>query len=67
VHLTLIKKVKREVYVTPKIKNYATSVVCKNSLTKSNSISNSTLVISKCNDVIPNKFKAIKFILSKSK
>ena len=54
---------KREVLVTPEVKDYATSVVCKNSLTDFRSESNPTLVISKCSDVIPCKFKAVKFTI----
>ena len=53
----------REVLVTPDIKNYATPVDCKNSLTDFSSVSNPTLVVSKCSDVIPCKFKAVKFTI----
>src|SRR6266540_4580259 len=60
VHSTLVVK-KREVLVTPEVKDYATPVVCKNSLT--NVSSNPTLVVSKCSDVIPCKFKAVKFMI----
>jgi len=51
----------REVLVTPDVKEYATPVVCKNSLT--NFSRNSTFVVSKCSDVIPCKFKAVKFTI----
>src|SRR6266542_1174594 len=51
----------REVLVTPEVRDYATPVVCKNSLT--NFSSNPTLVVSKCSDVIPYKFKAVKFTI----
>ena len=63
VHLTLISEVKCEMHITPKIKDYTTPVVCKNSLTDLSSISNPILVVSKCNDIIPSKFKAVKFTL----
>ena len=53
----------REVLVTPEVRDYATPVVCKNSLTDFNSESNLILVVSKCSDVIPCKFKAIKFTI----
>ena len=60
VHSTLEVR-KREVFVTPEVRDYATPVVCKNSLT--NFSSNPTLVVSKCSDVIPCKFKAVKFTI----
>src|SRR6266508_3425278 len=60
VHSTL-KVTKREVLVTPEVRDYATPVVCKNSLTDFSS--NQTFVVSKCNDVIPCKFKAVKFTI----
>ena len=60
VHSPLVVE-QREVLVTPEVKDYVTPVVCKNSLT--NFSSNSTLVISKCSDVIPSKFKAVKFTI----
>ena len=60
VHSTLVEQ--REVLVTPDVSNYATPVVCKNSLTNFSS-GNSTLVVSKCSDVIPCKFKAVKFTI----
>ena len=50
----------REVLVTPK--DYTTPVVCKNSLTDFSN-SNPTLVVAKCSDVIPCKFKAVKFTI----
>ncbi len=54
---------KREVFVTPEDSDYATPVICKNSLTDFRSESNLTLVVSKCSDVIPCKFKAVKFTI----
>ena len=54
---------KREVLVTSEVKDYATPVVCKNSLTNLSSESNPTLVVSKCSDVISCKFKAVKFMI----
>ena len=62
VHSTLIVS-KREVLITPEVRDYATPVVCKNSLTDFSSVSNLTLVVSKCSDVIPCKFKAVKFTI----
>ena len=62
VHSTLEVR-QREVLITPEDKDYATPVVCKNSLTDFSSESNPTLVVSKCSDVILNKFKAIKFMI----
>ncbi len=61
VHSSLEVSEKREVLVTPEVKDYATPVVCKNSLT--NLSSNPTLVVSKCSDVIPRKFKTVKFTI----
>ncbi len=58
-HSTLISRI-CEVHVTLKVKDYTIPVVCKNSLTDCSSISNPILIVS---DVIPNKFKAVKFIL----
>ncbi len=52
---------KWEVLVTPEVRDYATPVVCKNSLTDFSS--NPTLVVNKCSDVIPCKFKAVKFTI----
>ncbi len=54
---------KWEVLVTPKVRDYATLIVYKNSLTDFSSVSNPTLVVSKCSDVIPYKFKAVKFTI----
>ncbi len=62
VHSTLISR-KHEVHITFEDKEYVTPEVCKSSLTKSSSVSNSILIISKCNIVILSKFKAVKFIL----
>ena len=53
----------REVLVTPEVRDYATLVVCKNSLTDLSSKSKPTLVVSKCSDVIPCKFKTVKFTI----
>ena len=61
-HSTFVVR-KREVLVTPEVRNYATLVVCKNSLTDFSKVSNPTLVVSKCSDVIPCKFKAVKFTI----
>ncbi len=54
---------KYEVHITPEVKDYATPVVCKNSLTDFSSVSNLILIVSKCSDVIPCKFKVVKFML----
>ncbi len=54
---------KYEMHITSEVRDYTTPVVCKNSLTDFSSISNPTLVISKYSDVIPCKFKAVKFTL----
>ena len=62
VHSTLEVR-QREVLVTPEVRDYATPVVCENSLTNLSSESKSTLVVSKCSDVIPCKFKAVKFTI----
>ena len=51
----------REVLVTLEVRDYATPVVHKNSLTDFSSVSNPTLVVSKCSNVIPCKFKVVKF------
>ncbi len=61
VHSTLVED-QREVLVTPKVRDYATPVVCKDSLTNFSS-SKRTLEVSKCSDVIPCKFKAVKFTI----
>jgi len=63
IHSILIRKVKCEVHVIPEVKNYTTPIVCKNSLTDFSNVSNPTLVISKCSNIIPYKFKAVKFTL----
>jgi len=62
VHLTLVVR-KHEVHVTSEVKDYAILVVYKNSLTDFSSVSNLILVINKCSNVIPYKFKAVKFTL----
>ena len=54
---------KREVLVTSKVRDYTTPVVCKNSLTNFSSKSNPTLIVSKSSDIIPCKFKAVKFTI----
>ena len=61
-YLTLVNK-KRDVHVTSENKEYIIPVVCKSKLIKSSSISSSILVVSKYSNVIPNKFKVIKFML----
>ncbi len=53
VHSTLVVE-QREVLVTPEVRDYATPVVCS---------SNPTLVVSKCSDIIPCKFKVVKFTI----
>ncbi len=63
VYSTFVSEVQREVYVTSEIKDYATSVIYKNSLTDFSSISNPTLIVSKCSNIISSKFKAVKFTL----
>ena len=57
-----IRVSKCEVHVTSEVKKYVISVVYKNKLTKSNSVSKLTLVVISCNKDIPNKFKTVKFI-----
>src|SRR6266508_6819895 len=54
---------KREVLITLEVKDYATPVVCKNSLTDFRRKSNPILVVSKCSDIISCKFKAVKFTI----
>ncbi len=49
--------------VTPEVRDYATPVVCKNSLTDFSSVSNLTLIVNKYIDIILSKFKAVKFTL----
>ncbi len=61
-YLTLVSR-KCKIHVIPKVKDYTTLVVSKNNLIDFNSISNSTLIVNKCSDVISSKFKAVKFIL----
>ncbi len=61
-HLTLISR-KHKMHVTLKDKDYAILIVCKNSLINFSSVSNLTFVVNKCSDVIPSKFKAVKFTL----
>ncbi len=61
-HFTLISR-KHEVHVIPEVRDYTTLVVCKNSLTNFDSVSNPTLVINKYSDIIPCKFKVVKFTL----
>ncbi len=51
VHSTLVSR-RCEVHVIPEVKDYTTPVVCKSNLIKSSSVSNPTLVVSKCNDII---------------
>ena len=62
-HLTLVVSSKREVLVTFEVRDYAILIVCKNSLTDFRRKSNPILVVSKCSDVIPCKFKAVKFTI----
>ena len=62
VHSILIVK-EQEVLVTPEVRDYATLIICKNSLTDLSSESHPTLVVSKYSDVIPCKFKAVKFTI----
>ncbi len=62
VHSTLVSR-KCEVNITPEVKDYTIPVVCRNSLTDFSSISNPTLIVSKCNDIILCKFKVVKFML----
>ena len=54
---------KQEVLVIFEVRDYVIPVICKNSLTDFSSVNNSTLVINKCSDVIPCKFKAMKFMI----
>ncbi len=62
VHSTLEIR-KQEVLIIPEVRDYAISVVYKNSLNDFSSESNPTLIVSKCSDVIPCKFKAMKFTI----
>ncbi len=63
VHLILIKVSKCKVHVISEVKEYIIPVVIKSKLIKLNSIDKLTLIVEKCSEVIPNKFKAIKFIV----
>ena len=56
-HSTLISR-KYEVHITSEVKDYTIPVVCKNNLINFSSINNLTFIVSKCNNVILNKFKA---------
>ncbi len=60
VHSTSVVS-KREVLVIPEVRDYVIPIVCKDSLTDFSS--NPTLIVSKCSDVIPCKFKAVKFTI----
>src|SRR6266542_417454 len=60
VHSTLEVR-QREVLVTPEVSDYETPVVWKKSLTDFSS--NPTLEVRKCSNVIPWKFKAVKFTI----
>ena len=51
-------------HVISEDKDYVTPVVSKSKLTKSNNISNLTFVVSEYSNVIPSKFKAVKFMLA---
>ncbi len=62
VHSTLIVR-KWEVLVTLEVRDYATPVVYKNSLTNFSSVSNPTFVVSKYSDIISCKFKVVKFMI----
>ncbi len=42
-------------------KDYTTLVVSKSKIIQFSSISNPTFVVSKCSDIILNKFKIVKF------
>ncbi len=54
---------KREVLVNLEVRDYATPVVCKKSLTDFSSVSDPTFVVNKYSDVILRKFKAVKFMI----
>ena len=62
VHSTLVSR-KYEMHVTLKVKDYATPIISKSKLTESSNVSDLTFVVSKCNDIISSKFKAVKFTL----
>ncbi len=59
---TLVSR-KREVHVISEDKDYTTLIVSKSKITQSSSVSNPTLIVNKCSNVILSKFKAVKFIL----
>jgi len=61
-HSTLIVR-KQEVLITLEVRDYATPVVCKNSLTDFSSVNNPTFIVSKYSDIISCKFKAVKFTI----
>src|SRR6266542_2031440 len=61
-HSTLVVR-KQELIDTTEVRDNAIQIVCKNSLTNFSSESNPTLVVNKCNNVIPCKFMAIKFTI----
>jgi len=62
VHSTLVVN-KGEVLIIPEVKDYAIPVVYKNSLTDFSNVSNPILVVSKYSDIIPYKFKVVKFTI----
>ncbi len=62
VYSTLVDR-KREVFIIPKVRDYTIPVICKNSLINFSNVSNLTLVVSKCSNVIPCKFKVVKFMI----
>jgi len=62
VHSILVNR-KHEMHVISEVRDYTTPVVCKNSLIDFSSISNPTLIVSKCSDIISCKFKTVKFII----
>jgi len=62
VHSILVVS-KWEVFVTPEVRDYTTLVVCKTNLTDFSNVSNPTLVVNKYSDIIPSKFKAVKFMI----
>jgi len=51
------------VHVTPVVKDYTTPVVCKNSLTDFSSVSNPTLVVSKCSSKVHARVSVSKVTL----
>ncbi len=48
-------------HVTSKVRDYATLIVCKNSLIDFSSVK--TLIVNEYNDIILCKFKVVKFTL----